>query len=251
MNTILGPLLSKIFRKRSAARLARQEALQDALRYGFYSNFMREDDVTFDIGANVGNRTRVFALLSRMVVAVEPQDSCMKILEAEFGSNSRVKLIKKAVGACEGLAEILICNASTMSSLSPEWVHSVQASGRFSSYRWDQKQVVVTTTLDRLIEEFGIPTFIKIDVEGFELQVLRGLSQPVKCISFEFVPEYTTSALRCIEHLCLLGKPQFNFSNGESMQLAAPDWLAREEIETILSKCDRASFGDVYARFWL
>jgi len=185
-----------------------------------------------------------------MVVAVEPQDSCMKLLKAEFGRNPKVKLLKKAVGAREGSAEIMVSNASTLSSLSPEWVDAVRNSGRFSDYAWERKQRVEVTTLDSLIRAFGIPSFIKIDVEGYEFQALSGLSVPVRTVSFEFVPEYLGAAFKCIDRLLLIGRFRFNYSVGESMRLALDEWVSRETILAHLSRYadDRELFADVYAR---
>ena len=37
-----------------------------------------------------------------------------------------------------------------------------------------------------IINEYGVPSFIKIDVEGYELSVLEGLTIPIECISVEF-----------------------------------------------------------------
>jgi hypothetical protein len=114
-----------------ARRTAAQWTEDDAQRYAFYTQFVDKRDVVFDVGANLGNRTRVFRRLARAVVVVEPQDECMAMLRKQFGGDRRVKLVQKAIGAQEGFAEMLICNASTVSSLSSDWIEAVQTSGRF------------------------------------------------------------------------------------------------------------------------
>ena len=259
-STIVQSILAGIRRNRSSRRCA----YEDLLRLRLYYQFMGRDDVTFDIGAHLGNRTKVFARLSRMVVAVEPQESCMRALETEFGANPKVTLINKALGAREGSAEIMISNATGISSLSPNWVAAVRESGRFKEFTWEQKQAVEVTTLDRLIHQFGMPSFIKIDVEGFEFEVLSGLSQRVRALSFEFVPEYRDAAFRCVQHLSSLGEVNFNYSIGESMKLELKSWVSAKEITALLSKHAEklekrrleldtyrapGTFADIYARF--
>jgi FkbM family methyltransferase len=224
---------------------------EDAGREAFYSQFIGTQDLVFDVGANVGNRTKVFRRLARQVVAIEPQAQCVVALRRKFGGDSRVKLVTKAAGAREGPAEMLVCDASSISSLSRNWVDAVEKSGRFGGLSWDQRQDVETTTLDALIAEFGHPAFIKIDVEGFECEVLCGLSKPVRTLSFEFVPEYLQAAIRCIEHLSSLGEARFNYGLGEIPKLVLGEWVSGEEIAAVLAQYANniAIFGDVYARF--
>ena len=186
-------VVSKVGVARSAWRVAR-DIRQGFLRRQLYCQFMGRNDLVFDIGANEGNRTKIFAQLSRQVIAVEPQPSCVTSLQAQFGANPKIRIVPKALGAREGSAEIMISNATGISSLSPTWVQAVRDSGRFSGFTWAGKQTVEVTTLDSLIEEFGSPGFIKIDVEGYEFEVLSGLSRPVRALSFEFVPEYLAAA---------------------------------------------------------
>ncbi len=216
----------------------------------FYSQFIKEGDLCFDVGANLGNRTEIFVELGAYVVAIEPQDVCMEELRTKYRDNERVTLVQKSVGDREGEGEIVLSSAHTLASMSREWIRSVKASGRFPDHKWDKVVRVEVTTLDRLIEQYGKPVFCKIDVEGFELQALKGLSHPIETISFEFVPEFISSTIDCIRHLCTIGRVHFNYSVGESMHLALPELVGQEEIcKLLLSLPDRRIFGDIYAQF--
>ena len=229
------------------ARLANRE--QEKRK--FYSQFISPGELCFDVGANVGNRVKTFLDLGAEVVAIEPQELCVRALKESFGNDPRFRLVEAALGAAEGEAEMLISNASTISSLSPEWVQSVKASGRFANYNWERKQTISITTLDRLFLDYGQPAFIKIDVEGFEYQVVSGLSRPVRCLSFEFTPEFLDGTRKVISHLNRLGAPRYNYSLGESMRLELQDWVIHQAMEKSLSKFenDATTFGDVYVRF--
>ena len=215
----------------------------------FYSQFINQGDLCFDVGANLGNKTETFLKLGATVVAIEPQSVCMQQLKKKYHKNSRVILIQKALGEKEGERELFLSPAHTISSMSKEWINSVKSSVRFRNYTWNKSVTVPMTTLDKLIEEIGKPSFCKIDVEGFEFQVLKGLSQPIRTLSFEFTPEFIDSAIHCIEHLSKIGLVKFNYSVGESMRLALPTWVTNDEMCKILTNLpDKTIFGDVYAK---
>lgn len=114
----------------------------------FYSQFISRGALCFDVGANRGNRVKIFLKLHENIVAIEPQNNCVKILRTGYGNNKRLTVVQKALGESEGEAEIMISNANSISSLSPEWVEAVRHSRRFSEYRWNMKQIVPLTTLD-------------------------------------------------------------------------------------------------------
>jgi len=223
----------------------------------FYSQFVNEGDLCFDIGANIGNRTKVFLKLGATVVAVEPQNICMRKLLKKYGNNDKVFLIHKALGAREGEGNLILSNSHTVSSMSKEWIDCVRDSDMFftstSAFQWHKNVSVPMTTLDKLIEKYGSPTVCKIDVEGFEHQVIKGLSQPVKVISFEFTPtpKLINLAIESIKHLAAIGSVQFNYSFGESMVLALPEWVDDSKIcNVLLSIPYKTAFsGDIYARF--
>jgi FkbM family methyltransferase len=234
-----------------ARKVARQWTPHDHQMANFYSQFLSAGDVCFDVGANFGNRAKVFLKLGATVVAVEPQNKCVRALKTMHEENNRLIVIQKALGALEGMAELMISRASTISSLSQEWIEAVKRSGRFSEYSWDRREIVNVTTLDRLIAEYGVPSFIKIDVEGFEYQVIIGLSKQVNAISFEFTPEMIETTIRCIEHLNSLGVIKLNYSIGETMKMSLDKWVNPKEMIELLSvyQKEKRMFGDVYVKF--
>lgn len=216
----------------------------------FYSQFIEPGDLCFDVGANLGNRTEAFLNLGARVVAIEPQSDCLEILREKFHRNSSCVLVGSALAEVEGEKELFVSNSNTLSSFSPAWIEHAKDLPAFQSCNWDQKTTVNTTTLDALIQTHGSPVFCKIDVEGFEYEVLRGLSQPVNVISLEYTIGIIEPTVSCTKYLAGLGKVEFNYSEGESMDLALLNWVGANEIADIVTNLpDKILFGDVYARF--
>lgn len=218
----------------------------------FYSEFICSGDLCFDIGANIGNRTDAFLKLGVRVVAVEPQKGCADFLKETFGDNENFTLINCALAAEKGSTEMLVSNASTLSSMSSEWINYVQKNNLFEGCTWNDSVVVETTTLDDLITTHGRPDFCKIDVEGYEYEVLKGLSQPIKLISLEYTVGLFAPTIKCIQHLAVLGQARFNYSQSESMSLILHDWLPADKMIKLLNGMneDRGA-GDIYALYTL
>ena len=186
----------------------------------------------------------IFSFIARRVVALEPQPQFRR----SYPQN--VTWVQKAVGAAKGRMTIMKCDAPNLSSFSEEWLRAVKASGRFGSYRWVLGPTVEVTTLDALIEQYGIPSFIKIDVEGFEYEVLAGLSHSVKALSFEWTPECLDATMRCVSRLVDLGDYEFAWDYREIMKMSMEGWVAGPQLMSDLHKFvnDSYAYGDVYAR---
>jgi FkbM family methyltransferase len=224
-----------------SVRLSRRHALR------FYRRFIPRGGLCFDVGANMGNRTELFRALGARVVAVEPQAVCIDALRARFGDE--VTIVEGVVGPAPGLADLLVASYHTLSTVSREWTEKVQASGRFAEFSWNETQEVPMTTLDALVEEHGVPDFCKVDVEGFEREVIEGLSRPLPAISLEFDVENRAPRLEALERLHMLGLTRFNYSHGESLRLELSRWTDLAGIrEFLLSPVHTVdTFGDVYA----
>lgn len=216
------------------------------IRVKFYKQFVKEGDLVFDIGANVGNRVISFLECKARVVAVEPQPECVQTLKEKF--SEKITIENVGLGEKEGELQMHISTDSTVSSFSKEYISSTKE--RFKYSQWVDVITVPITTLDKLIEKHGLPKFCKIDVEGYELQVLHGLNSKVPYLSLEYcVPEMSQQLNDCVEYLQRLAPDgKFNYSIGESMQWALLDWLEPKVFISHLKSEEfkRSSFGDIY-----
>src|SRR5262249_39976909 len=157
-------------------------------------------------GANLGSRIDIFLQLGARVLAVEPQHKCNRYLRLKYGNRHDVTLVQKGLDAQPGTLELYVApDDSATASMSVERISAVTNARKLPEGRCSQTQVVPVPTLDSLVAEFGEPAFCKIDVEGYEFQVLKGLSRPLNSLSFEYTPEYISPALSCVRHLAALG----------------------------------------------
>jgi FkbM family methyltransferase len=219
-----------------------------------YSEFLGPGDLAFDVGAHVGGRVRTWRRLGARVIAFEPQPDCLRILRLLFGRDQGVTVVPEAVGARPGRARLALSSATpTVSSMSPDWIQSVTKDRSFARVRWDRSVEVTVATLDDLIAVHGTPAFCKIDVEGFEGDVLAGLSRPVRALSFEYVPSAHDAALAALDTVERLGAATggyvYNYSPVETMRFAKDDWLDAAELIRLLEGIrPLGRSGDIYAR---
>lgn len=217
-----------------------------------YSQFVSKGDLCFDIGANMGLRTEALIRLGARVVAVEPQECCLQELSRMFRCDPKVTIVPYAVGATMGTANLYPSKSHHLSSLSTQFVDAARATERHANDQWEHAVEVRLTTLDALIAKFGTPAFCKIDVEGYELQVLSGLSRPIATIAFEYHPWCVEDAIGCIERLTGLGEACFNYIVADDLRFCEREWMSASTLVSTLrdrSAIPDEDFGDIYARF--
>jgi len=211
----------------------------------FYSQFISPGDLVFDVGANVGNITSVFLKLGARVVSVDPRPSCVRKLKSRFGRNSQVTVVAEGVSDRAGKLDFHVCEKrSGISTFSDRWTK-----GRFSNQEWGKKISVNVTTLDLLIKKYRAPRFCKIDVEGFELKVLKGLKEKIRFISFEFDRAEFEDARNCVNQLSSSFNVRFNYSLFNRFELESGDWLSADDVMAQLTRIKGSElYGDIYAR---
>ena len=227
---------------RDMARTARMDRLN--------ATFVSKGQLAFDIGAHVGDRTASFARLGARVVAFEPQPRVFRALRLIHGRNPDITLRREAVGARVGELEMHLNSRNpTTSTASSDLIAAAQTADAWKNEIWDTTIRVPVTTLDQLIAFHGTPDFVKIDVEGLELEVLKGLHTPLPLLSFEFTTIQRDLAYACINHMDALGEYEFNFSLGEDHKLHHDIWTsAKEMLAEIAALPQSANSGDIYAR---
>lgn len=135
---------------------------------------------------------------------------------------------------------------SAKNTLSQKWVETLRGDGaRFGCHHdFSGREAVETTTLDQLISAYGMPFFIKIDVEGHEPHVLAGLHHVVPYLSFEVnLPQFMPEGQQCVNMLNELDTcGEFNYVAGNYGEgLALPEWLDRREFSRVLTQCTQSS----------
>lgn len=215
-----------------------------------YSQFVRPGDLAFDVGAHLGDRTWALRALGCRVVAVEPQPLPARFLGWLYGGAPEVVLEDCALGAEPGQADLLVSRRHpTVSSLSGDWVAQAGASDGFRAVAWDRRAAVRVDTLDALIARHGPPAFCKIDVEGFECQVLRGLTRPIPTLSFEFLAARPDLTLKCLAEAARIAPYLCNIAYGESLRLVLPRWLEIGDFRTVIGSLPAGiASGDIYLR---
>ncbi len=203
---------------------------------GLYKSILPHCHLIFDIGAFDGHKTAAFLELCDQVAA-EPDPTNFDLLKKRFGNKkNRVILCPVALSDAIGKSSFFVHRqGSAFNTLNPEWKTILEAD---RGERWKETirflgnnpVAVQTTTLDEWIGQYGLPDFIKIDVEGAEKRVLMGLSQRVPCLSFEcLLPEFRDDLFWILKKLVSLdGGTVFNVIDRE--ELLFRDFVSYAEL---------------------
>jgi FkbM family methyltransferase len=212
----------------------------------FYRRLLDPPCLCFDIGANIGEKTEALLQAGATVVAFEPQADCMRELRARCGGSPRLKTRRAAVGAQVGEMPLFVHEDRSRTSLSniDIWRGEVEST-----------VTVPVTTLDEAIAEFGTPKFCKIDVQLWELEVLKGLTRPVPMVSFEYHLDIDGGAERtrtCLDQLARLGRLSINITPAEDLTFFLDDWCTPAEFLQRFPAAfqDREGFvyGDIFVK---
>lgn len=170
----------------------------------------------FDIGANRGDFTAAALAKGYDVIAIEAAPRVFSKLVSSFIYNPRVTPLRFAVsGSDYQRVEFYEAEEDGLSTLNPDWLTDESLPYAGKPYRTIG---ATTITLDTLALKYGVPNLIKIDVEGAEWSVFKGLSSKMGTVAFEWtwatwaehleqlkyleIGGYTQVAPQFIEHHC-------------------------------------------------
>jgi FkbM family methyltransferase len=206
----------------------------------------RKRDLIFDVGANQGYKADIFLRFGAKVVAVEPDETSQEILRQRFLKyrlkRKQLTIVSKAVSDRSSTETMWVdAPGGAKNTLSQKWVESLRSDDKRFGHRlsFGQFKKVETVSIEQLIAAHGLPFFVKIDVEGHELNVLRGMQRPVPYLSFEVnLPEFKLEALECVAVLARLHPDgEFNYTPDCRRGLVLKQWISREEISAVLDSC--------------
>ncbi len=211
-------------------------------------NIKRDKMVIFDVGANEGFISYFFLEENFKVIAIEPDKRNQKILATKFKDNNQFKLIKKGVSDEQKKAPFFIHNRnSSLNTFSSKWKESIEFKKQDEGFS-PKKEFIELTTLDQIIQNEGIPAFIKIDVEGHELEVIQGLNTRIPLLSFEAnFPEFKEETFLILERLTMVDKVcKFNFSINFELELS--DFVSKENLKKELEIFDKEVCLEIFCK---
>lgn len=220
--------------------------------FQFYKTLILElpfnADLIFDVGANIGVKSKMFSKLSKRVLAFEPSSKLVSILKSTF-KNSNVEIFNCALGKEIAILDYYeVVGNEAYNSLSKKHIQTTVTERNIADEGSVKTKKVQVEKIENFIKQYGVPVYIKIDVEGYEYEVIQGLETPVPLISFELnLPEFSQESIKIIEYLSKIssGRYHYNFTTESSFLLQ--DFInSKEAVEYITST--QLRYLEVYAR---
>jgi FkbM family methyltransferase len=144
---------------------------------------LREGDVVIDLGASVGTFTVKAAKAvgeKGETIAVEPEVAHLKLLRKNIEENGlqNVTVIPKGVWSSREQRKLYLSQDTDVQ-------HSLYSQNSQGTQFSEAFEYIELDTLDNLLQELGIQgiDFIKMDIEGAEVEALKGMKQTLSCTS--------------------------------------------------------------------
>lgn len=223
---------------------------QEELR--FYKQLLKshssKSDLIFDVGANMGRKALIFSKLVNKVIAFEPTEKIFRFLQKRF-ENSNVIPLNYALGSTVSTSDLYIVEGNeAYNTLNKKHIETtVTDRGIIPNGIFNSKKVKVET-LENFIKKFGMPKYVKIDVEGYELEVVRGLKTPVPIISFEVnLPEFLEESVQSISYLDTLSRNKYLYNFTLSNSFIKDEFVSKEGAIDFLINTE-LKYLEVYAK---
>jgi FkbM family methyltransferase len=203
----------------------------------------------FDIGANRGLFTDVCLQKNsnEKIIIVEANPKLSNYLKQKYLNNNNIIVLNILISnIITDLAPFYLSNADTISTASTDWITKSRFTGE---YVWYEPIFLPSKTLDSLISEYGVPELIKVDVEGYEYEVLSGLTSKANEICFEWAEEQQDNINKTCEHLQNIGYSDFGYIEGDEY-MKKPDVYTKWKENSIHSLMDKDR-KDKWGMIWV
>jgi FkbM family methyltransferase len=185
--------------------------------------------ILFDIGANHGLYTDANQEKYDLCVLVEANPMLCDELREKFKANTKIHVIH-AIASNKNTETFYISNADQISTADTNWITKSRFTG---NYMWVPVNGIPTISLDTLIKQYPEVTRIKIDVEGYEYNVLQSLHTKVPSLCFEFAEEKMEELLLSMDYVKQLGYTKFHiqYQDKFTYEVAETMWISYEELK--------------------
>ena len=225
--------------------------------------------LAFDIGANIGEFSKTILDEFEKIVCFEPIEECLlKIKSSDFYDENKIILENIAISNHDGEQLMYICEDSSetpcyaISSLNYDWTiksrfahmshYNIPLKKNEKCHVFNKTINVKSNTLETIIKKYGIPDFIKIDVEGHECTILNNLNTLLKntIFCFEWTEEYKNELFTTIQHLDNLGYKKFYCIYEDKFLKKIEEWKDKNTFLdfNLLSEDRRELWGMIYFR---
>lgn len=185
----------------------------------------------FDIGANIGSWALANVDTCEKIICVEASPQTFKRL-TEACKHDKIVLLEYAVCNNNG-KDVTFYHAQNdvLSTLNKEWL--TNETSRFHNQQYHEI-TCKSVTIDSLVQQYGVPSLIKIDVEGAEYECVTSLTTKVDTICFEWASELNNITFKCLDYLYTLGFTQFCIQNEDSYTFRPIRWYDIDSAKRIL-----------------
>ena len=202
----------------------------------------------FDIGANRGLYTDANIDKYDTCILIEANPTLCEFLEDKYKTNSKIQ-VEHCIVSSTPVDTFYISNADTISTADVDWIKN----SRFTkNYNWRPIQGMPTYSIDDLVQKYGTPSFLKIDVEGYEYNVIKSITQKYCPLNFEWAEEKKEELLLTLEYLRTLGYTQFALQeeDGYTYDVPQESWTSFEAFSSFMQTYCVPSRKEKWGMIW-
>jgi FkbM family methyltransferase len=211
---------------------------------------MLKKSLCFDIGAHIGCWSTANIDKFDKIIAIEASPYIYDVLK----NNASDKLTTINYAVCNNdLKDISFyhCHAynGVLSTTNKDWLTNPKS--RFYDQRDNYIEITCKTiTIDKLIEQYGKPDFIKIDVECGEYDCISSLTTKIDILCFEWAAEYNEMSFKCLDYLENLGYTHFYIQEADDYTFRPLEEDYINDISIIKNLLSNKIHGTNWGMIW-